>query len=265
MSIKIITGWDKSGGSSTAHINLTNEFNKYGIDCTLYGRDDSYFSKYCKADKIENIKLNKEDCLIVHFYNVNWTSRPPIKKFVYSCHEKHILPIKNINYKLYDFIHYVGRPQMEWHDVDYEHCIIPNILDDLKPSTCTDNKISAILGNIDENKQVHVSIQRAIDDGMEKVLIFGSISDHQYYNNTVKPLIDGSRIIYMGHCDDKQKIYNQTSHVYHSSLSETFGLVQKECELTGVQYHGNNATEGNFEIEMSNDEIIEAWKKELKI
>ena len=266
MSIKILTGWFREGGSSTAHINLTNAFNKHGIDCTLYGINDNYFSKHCKSGKLHDMKLEEDDHLIIHFFNTNWSKKPPINgKFIYSCHEKDICKMSSFPYQIYDAIHYVSEPQRKWHNINHRSIVLPNIIDELKQSKCQNNKISGIIGNIDINKQIHISIQRALDDGMERVLLFGNISDQQYYNNAVEPLIDGIKVLYMGHEDDKQKMYNSISHVYHSSLSETFGLVQKECELTRVEYHGNEATKDNFEQNMTNDEIINEWCKELEI
>jgi len=263
MSIKILTGWFREGGSSTAHINLTNAFNKHGIDCTLYGMDDTYFSKHCKSDKAQNLTLCEEDIIIIHFFNTNWSKKPPLRKLIYSCHEKNIMPMSNINYKIYDAIHYVSEPQKKWHNVDHRSFVLPNILDDLKPSICTNQKVAGIIGNIDVNKQIHISIQRAIDDGMEQILLFGNISDQQYFNDVINPLIDGTRVKYVGHYDDKQGMYDQVTDVYHSSLSETFGFIEKECELTEVKYHGSDATKGNFELNMSNEEIIKSWLKEL--
>lgn len=263
--IKIISGWGHAGGSTIAFINLTNALNERGIETVFYTPHQWHLNK-CKADTIANISLKDDDNMIIHFFQTNWAIRPPIKgKIIYSCHEKNIMPMSNVNYKIYDSIHYVSEPQRKWHNINHKSFVLPNIIEDLKQSKCINNKISGIIGNIDINKQVHISIQRAIDDGMEKVLLFGNISDQNYYNAFVKPLIDGRRVQYMGHCDNKQEMYDQISHVYHSSLSETFGLVQKECELTGVQYHGNESTKDNFEQNMSNDEIIEEWKKELEI
>lgn len=264
MTVKIITGFCDSGGSSTAHINLCNTFNKYGIDCTLYGENTNYFSKYCKSGKILDFKLESDDRLIIHFYNLSWSVRPPIKKLIYSCHEKNIRPINSFNYKIFDYIHYVSNQQKKWHNVNHPSFVLPNILDDLKPSTCKNKKVVGIISHIDSNKQIHVSIKRALADGMEKVYIFGRISDQSYYQNYVVPLLN-KNVNYVGFVEDKQAMYNQISHVYHSSLSETFGLVEKECELTGVKYHGNEATKDNFDIVMNNEQIVNEWKRILEL
>ena len=67
----------------------------------------------------------------------------------------------------------------------------------------------------------------------------------------------------MGHCDDKQSIYNSISHVYHSSISETWGYIKGECELTETQFHGNASTDSY--AFMGNEEILEMWVNQLNI
>lgn len=259
--IKIITGFSQGGGSTVAFINLTNEFNKYGVPCTLYGRHNWHLGR-CKSGTMADMKLNEDDNIIIHFFEPNWSIKPPIKgNLIYSCHEKDIRPIKSFNYTIYDKIHYVSKPQMEWHNVKHPYFILPNIVDKLEHSKCTDKKIGAVIGSIDRNKQVDISIKRAVEDGMNKILLFGNVSDGVYYKEIMSKY--GSIISYKGHVDDKQKIYNQITDVYHSSLSETFGLIEKECEMTGVVYHGSEATKNNFDLNMTNEEIIEAWKKEF--
>jgi hypothetical protein len=64
--IKILTGWSNTGGSTTAFINLTNLFNKNGIDCTMYGPHDYHLNK-CKSGRLNDIRLEENDNLIIHF------------------------------------------------------------------------------------------------------------------------------------------------------------------------------------------------------
>jgi hypothetical protein len=259
--IKIITGFSNGGGSTVAFINLTNELNKYGVACTLYG-PHSWHLGYCKSGTLADVELHEDDNMIIHFFDPHWKIRPPFKgNFIYSCHEKDIRPINSFDYSIYDKIHYVSKPQMEWHNVNHPYFILPNIIDKLDHSTCTGKKIAGIIGSIDRNKQVDISIKRAVEDGMNKILLFGNVSDAVYYKEIMSKY--GSIILYNGHVDDKQNMYNQITDVYHSSLSETFGLIEKECEMTGVVYHGNEATRNNFDLNMTNEEIIESWKKEF--
>ena len=263
--IKIITGWSNAGGSTVAFINLVNELNKRGIEAKLYGAHSWHLGK-CNADTLQNVSLNEEDHLIVHFFKTNWNQKPPIKgKMIWSCHEKDISPVNKINYKIYDKIQYVSEPQRQWHKVDHPSFIVPNILDELTPSKCKDKKIAGIIGSIDRNKQVHISILRALQDGMNKVYIFGGINDPQYYEENVKKLIDGEKVVHKGFNENKQEVYDQITDVYHSSVSECLSYVKRECMSIGMNFHGNESTDNEGYFNISNDEIIDIWKKELEL
>lgn len=262
--IKIITGHSHTGGSTVAFINLTNALNKKGIDCIMYGRHQWHLDK-CRSDVIQNVSLEEDDHLIIHFFQTNWNEKPPMNgKLIYSCHEKDIGPVRNLNYKIFDKIHYVSKPQMEWHNVEHPSFVVPNVIDTLHKSTCKDKKIGGIIGSIDRNKQVHVSIQRALDDGMKKILLFGNITDQQYYNEIVEQFKD-KPIIFKGHIDNKQEVYNSITDVYHSSVSECLSCVKKECMSIGMNFHGNESTDNDGYFNISTDEIIDVWKKELGI
>lgn len=263
--IKIISGWGNAGGSTVAFINLTNALNKSGIETVFYTPHSWHLDK-CKADTMVNISLKEDDNLIVHFFNTNWACRPPIKgKVIYSCHEKDIAPIRNMNYKLFDKIHFVSRPQKEWHNVDHPSFILPNVIDSLEQSTCTDKKVAGIIGSIDRNKQTHISIQRALDDGMKYIRLFGKITDQQYFEENVRKYMSDDRVVPPMYMDNKQEMYNMVSDVYLSSKSETWSYLKPECDMTGVKFHGTEAIKDNFEQNMTNEEIVEAWKKELNI
>jgi len=260
--IRIISGWSNPGGSTTAFINLTNALNEVGYETIFCGPHNWHLNK-CRAEQTvpgTKLKIHKDDSLIIHFMN-KFQVRPPVKKFILSSHEQDILPIKNLNYKIFDKIHFVSTHQKEYHDVDHPHFILPNILDDLKPGNKPNSKVGGIIGSIDGNKRVHQSIRNALKDGCEKVLIFGNISDPWYWQNKVKCLIDGSKVVYCGYVDDKQKIYNMITDVYHSSKLETWGYIKGECKLTNTNYHGNNSTNGYWE--MDKEKIIDSWTKEL--
>jgi len=261
--IKIITGWSNAGGSTVAFINLTKALNAKGIPCTLYGAHQWHLDK-CQSGMMGDLKLDTSDTLILHYYDPHWEVRPPISgKLIYSCHEKDIRPIKSFKYEIYDKIHFVSRPQKEWHDVDHPFFILPNIVDELRKPASKPKKVAGIIGSVDRNKQTHVSIKRAIDDGMRKVLLFGNISDQNYFNEIWAKY--SGKFIYKGHINDKQKLYNQISDVYLSSLSETWSYLPKECEMTGTNFHGTDAIKDNFELDMTNEEIVDVWVKELEL
>ena len=126
----------------------------------------------------------------------------------------------------------------------------------------TPDKVAGIIGSIDENKQTHISIERAIKDGMNEIKLFGNITDHNYFNQYVKPLLS-NRIKMVGYAENKQAMYNTLSDVYLSSRSENASLVLDECKLTSTFFHGNdNIVDGEL---VTNMEVLSTWMKELNL
>ncbi len=141
-----------------------------------------------------------------------------------------------------------------------KHKIIPNLKTNLSKIDKTDkNLIAGVIGSIDENKQTHTSIKRALDDGCEFVYIFGGINDQGYYKNFVSPLLS-DKVIHKGHVENKQEIYDMIGRVYQSSISECASLVKDECHLTGTKFFGNTST-NHLVSELSNTDILNKWKE----
>lgn len=263
--IKIITGFSAQGGSTVAFINLTNALNEIGIETVLFGPHDWHIGK-CRSERLMSRKLQTKvnDTLIFHFWQLQ--ARPPVKKVILSCHEQNVFPLQNINYKVFDKIHFVSETQRQYHKIDHPYFIIPNILDDLKFNPKPTEKVAGIIGSIDRNKQVHVSIQRALQDGFEKVLIFGKITDHQYWETEVLPLVDTEKVKYYGFVDDKQAMYDKITDVYFSSIMECKPMVVAECQLMGKNLHvlpDKNYMKQQFIYKK--EDILELWKRELEI
>jgi len=123
--------------------------------------------------------------------------------------------------------------------------------------------VAGVIGSFDFNKQTHISIQRALDDGCEKVLLFGNVSENEYFSTYVKPLLS-EKVILVGFLEDKQKMYDMVGRVYLSSLSEVASLVRDECFITNTKFFGNAATEHNGEI-LTNEEIMKLWVNTLEL
>ena len=107
---------------------------------------------------------------------------------------------------------------------------------------------------------------RAINDGYDKVYIFGNVTDQQFYENEVKPIIEDNKdkIIEYGFISDKEKMYNMIDAVYLSSKSEVASLVKDECETNGTKFFGNHATNHDTK-DLTNEEIIKEWVKVLEL
>jgi hypothetical protein len=254
--IKIITGFSDKGGSTFAFINLVNQLNESGIDCTLYGPHKWHLNK-CKSDLLMNFRFEPNDNIISHFLNLG--NRPDVKKIILSCHEKDLFKVWEVP-QHWDEVVFINKTHREYHNqYNGKFNIIPNLTQKLIKSDKTGlNNIAGVIGSFDFNKQTHVSIQRAINDGCEKVYLFGE-PNTEYFNQYVKPLCN-DKVIVKGFIEDKQKMYDMIGRVYSSSLSEVASLVKDECILTGTEFIGTNST-SHENIYWDNEKIINEWKK----
>jgi hypothetical protein len=216
----------------------------------------------CKSGKLENIVINDDDILICHFLEL--PSRPNAKKVILSCHEKWWFKVGEKK-QYWDTAVFLHEAHREYHN-DYkgDYAIIPN----LKPNLTSKEKpelelVAGIIGSVEDRKQTHKSIQRAMADGCTKIIIFGHISDENYYKQYVEPLMT-DEVELAGFSNDKQSIYDSIGRVYHSSKGEVACLVKDECELTNTKFFGNEETQ-NEVSKLTNDEIIDKWKKLFNI
>ena len=261
MKIKVLSNWSASGGSTVAFCNLVNQFNSRGYDCTFYGPHTYHLNK-CKGALKENFKIEKDDILIAHFIDLPY--RPPVRKVILSLHEKDLYPLQQKNYKVFDKIHYLTETQKSWHNIDHPHFICPNFHTFLQKNPKKVTDIAGIIGSIDRNKQVHKSILRALEDGMEEIHIFGTINDEVYFNESVKPIIDKNRnkVFLRGFIENRQEIYDSVSDVYMSSNSENASFVADECFMTGTVFKGNSNVLEVTSI-VSNEDVFKIWEREV--
>jgi len=252
--IKVISGWGGPGGSTVAFNNLVNLFNKKGRTACLY-TPHKWEGVTCKWDSHQNISFHKDDTVIYHF--MQFSKRPPVKRLILSCHETSVFPIKDKKDLVYDDIHFVSHFQKKWQGV--EGHVIPNVFQKYAPR---DNKFkvrcAGVLGSIDSNKRTHRSVARALDDGHTDVRIYGAITDLNYFNQEVLPLL-GSRVSYRGIESDMQVVYDTVTDVYHSPELETFNLIKPECKHAEVNYHGDEGNDTGAEY-WHDDDIYSKWK-----
>lgn len=261
--IKIITGFSERGGSTTSFIRLTNYLNKIGIDTILYGPHDWHLDK-CKSGKIQTANINPEDIVIAHFLPIK--RKPNAKKVILACHEKNLYEVGKVK-QFWDVAIFLNEKHRKYHsDYKNNYLIIPNLKDESLISVEKPNldKVAGVIGSIDENKQTHVSIQRALDDGCDTVIVYGTINDANYYNMYVKHLFDNPKVKHASFNESKQNMYNSIGRVYHSSISECACLVKDECYQTNTKFFGNEATSPEVST-LTNEEIISLWKGVLEI
>mgnify|MGYP003117212435 CR=1 FL=1 len=265
--IKIITGWSNQGGSTTAFVNLCNLFNENGIDCTLYGGQDWHLDK-CRSGKLEDIEpIEDGDIIISHFCHA--ARHPSVKKHILSLHEKDLFPLKNLDLSQYDCVQFLNEQQRDWHlkdtEGDVDHVIIPNVYDPLKKNKKphTSRNVAGIIGSVDKNKNTHISIEKAIKEGNKKVMLFGKVTDFDYFKSSVEPLLN-ENVVLAGYIEDKQKMYDMVDTVYLSSDSECAPLVKGECKLTGTKFRGNENTRGAADP-APKEAILAKWKRCLEL
>ena len=259
LKVKILTGYSEKGGSTVAFINLTNLFNKNNIDCTLYGPHDWHLNK-CKSDKINSLNISANDCLIFHFLQLK--AKPTARKVIFSCHEKWWFDVAKIQ-PCCDIAVFLHKQHREYHSLyTGDFALIPNVKENLiaKDKSSRD-LIAGIIGSIEDRKQTHISIDRALADKCEKIFVIGHIADQTYFEHYIKPrLSDVVQIV--PYQNNKQKMYDALGRVYHSSRGEVACLVKDECTQTNTKFFGNEETDHEVSL-LTNSEILNLWKNLL--
>lgn len=257
--VKIISGYSEKGGSTTAFINLTNIFNENGIECVFYGPHEWHLDK-CESDLLKNYKPDYNDRTITHFLNLQ--KKPIGKKIVLSCHEKWWFEVANV-FQYWDTAVFLHQEHKDYHwRYNGDYAIIPNFKENLvnieKPHL---DKVAGVIGTIEDRKQTHLSIERALNDGCEQIYLFGHIGEENYFKTLIEPKLS-DKVKLMGHSLNKQMMYNSIGRVYHSSKGEVACLVKDECYLTNTKFFGNEET--NNEVSgLSNSEILNLWENLL--
>jgi hypothetical protein len=295
--VKIVSGFSIPVGSTVALVNLCNQLNGRGCNCILYGPDNWHMDK-CKSAKLSDFYPKNGDIIIVH--NINLFSVVelykiqdkieelrkkkgliPLKsilarhfsrsrkhvgiKLILSCQENDLFPIRRLNYAMFDKIHYVHSSQINYHKIVHQHFVCPNFSNHLIASEHKPIRAAGIIGSIRQENQVNVSIEKALQDKMKTVTLYGYLIDPVYYYRQIVPLVKKypGKIRFAGFIDDKQKIYDSVSDVY-CTVSRAWSLVKKECALTNTRYHGPDISSIE-EKSMTNDQVFNVWKKELEL
>lgn len=261
--IKIISGWSNPGGSTESFIKLCNLFNDNNLECVYYGPHNYHLDK-CKSDHLSNVTFKEDDKLIVHFLELR--ERPNVSKCILSVHEQNVFELKEKNLESFDIIQYVSKHQQDYHCVEKESVIIPNVMDKLTYTNKTKSKVAGIIGSIDSNKQTHISLLKALRLGFKRIYIYGNITDLFYYNTLVEPIIDKNRDKIVGPKfeNDKQKMYDSISDLFFSSKMECLPYVIGESRMTNTKLHtldGVNYLNGSYEFD--DNKILEQWKNIL--
>jgi len=103
-----------------------------------------------------------------------------------------------------------------------------------QPTTIGDSLV--FLGRIHPDKGVHLAIEVARKSG-RSLIIAGILQDLSYFEDQIKPHIDGFKISYVGPVNvaEKNALFAQASALLHmNTIPERFGLVLAEANCAGV-------------------------------
>jgi glycosyltransferase involved in cell wall biosynthesis len=92
------------------------------------------------------------------------------------------------------------------------------------------------LGRIHPDKGVHLAIEVARQCG-RRLIIAGIIQDDSYFQNNVRPHIDGDKICYLGPVGvaEKNELFARAFALLHmNTIPERFGLVLAEANCAGI-------------------------------
>jgi glycosyltransferase involved in cell wall biosynthesis len=200
-------------------------------------------------------------------HHLKFDRRPDVKRIVLACHEKWWFEVADIPV-YWDTIVFNHEEQRNYHNrYQGPYVLIPNPKDFTNPLYPKDkpelDKVAGVIGNVEERKQTHLSIEKALDDGCEKVYVYGNIMGESYYNKHVKKYNFHPYVEFKGLVTNKQEMYDSIGRVYHLSSGEVSCLVKDECKYTNTKFFGNEQTE-HIVSDLTNDEIFLLWKDVLK-
>lgn len=256
--VKIVTLYSGFGGSTISLIELCEAFNRWGVYCLIYGKQEWLFQQTHLARPIHEFQIGSNDRVIQHI--IELPNRPSCKRIILSCHEKSQFDLRHVNTQGYDCVRFVSEDQKKWHT--REGIIIPNLIEGIDLVSDSPHHIAGVVGSISPRKQTHRAICQAIADGFDEVWIFGpSDPDSPYFKSYIRPLLKLPQVVNKGMERNRNKIYQSVSRVYHFGEDESACRVYGECKKAGISFCGNMPEYTMW----SESEIKEAWFDLLKL
>ncbi len=255
--VKFITGIGNFGGSTIALMEHCRLLNARGYDASMYSFEDWCISKYERARRMSELRIEEDDILVFHL--LEQSMRPRCKKCFLYLHEKTLWDLNSRVTTGFDSIVFVSESQKRWHSK--EGAVIPNPMGGLVDKglhSPPGENIAGIVGTIQPRKRQHLSIHKAEMDGRSKVLLFGDY-DRDYFKSYVEPLLS-ERVIYKGLYEPERRMdmYNQFDALYVHSSDESASLALGECRILGKEVVKGEGVE-DYEI-VSDDEIVVRWQ-----
>lgn len=291
--IKIVSGLSIPVGSTVALANLCNQFNFRGHECVFHGPDRWHMDK-CRSAHISDFRPGEGDIVISHGIRLRSVSdlldlenriastrrgdlrsalmdgisrsfgskkKPEKFRLVLSCHGDGPVRIGRMALPMFHKIRFSCDAQKNRHAAGHPYFVCPDFVHDLKKPVRKPEKVAGVIGCVRPGNMLEISIERALQDGMEAVIVYGYMLDPKYFYSKIAPLTKKypGRIKYAGFIDDPQKMYDSISDVYRCA-GKPWSTVKRECDLTNTRYHG---PEPPKEETIGNDAIYGIWKREL--
>jgi hypothetical protein len=293
--IKIISGYQFPAGSIVALVNLCNQLNSKGHASEFYGLGHWHRDK-CRSGDLQDFYPEEGDVIVLHeiaissfddLYSLKavvsqarksgWrktlqiilaemlgarAQRNGIKIFL-TCQGQISLGKMAMRYSLFDKVHFVSEGQSKYCRIKRPKFICPNFIADLKHSSSKPVKVAGIIGSINKKYDVALLIEMALREGMNTVILYGDLADPIYFYKAVVPLMKKhpGRIKFAGFVGNQQRMYDTISDAY-VAIERPWSNVRRECAMTGTNYHGASKSEVR---DLTNDEILEIWEKELEL
>lgn len=291
--IKIVSGHSYPTGSTVALVNFCNQLNSRGYTCVLYGPDNWHMDK-CRSGALADFKPKSGDIILVH--NIGLMSLSDLnnlgsiivettkdrvlrmlRSLVTGCFSPRVpgglrlfltFPGSSqsfaapLRYSLFRK-HYASEAQPNFQKIKCPNFACANFIADLKYSEHKPHRVAGIIGSIRKENNIETAIEKALRDGMERVILYGYLVDPIYFYEKIVPLTRKcpGKIKFAGFMDDQQKMYDSISDVY-SAASKPWSMTMKECALTNTRYHGPDDTASDS---LTNDQIFLVWKDELQL
>lgn len=239
--------------------NITEGLVKKGCDVTLFATGDSITRGKLRSicpigyEEDKNVEPKVEECMHIsymmeqaHEYDLihnNFDFLPltysrliktPMVTTIHGFSSPKIIPV----YKRYNNSnHYVS---ISYADRSSVLKYIANVYNGIDPDSFSlkDKSGDYLLyfGRIHHDKGTREAIDIALKTKM-KLIIAGYIQDEQYYQQQVKPLIDGEQIIYFGNAEPAQRDHllgNAYALLHPINFKEPFGLSVAESMFCGT-------------------------------
>jgi hypothetical protein len=254
--IKFITGFGSFGGSTIALLEHCKLLSENGFDTYLFAPGEWHMGRFSGCRKIEDLSIESDD--IVIFHHLSPEVRPRCKKSILYLHEKSLWNIKDRDLLPFDSIAYVSEDQAFFHGV--LGAVVPNPVKrmvDLSDHHPPCLNVAGIVGTIQQRKNQHLSIKKALDDERDKILLFGDFEEH-YFRSEIQPLLS-DKVQYLGLIDPDKRMdmYNMFDVLYMFSSEEAASLVLGECRVLGKHVVKSDEVV-DYEI-LDDENIISRW------